>query len=823
MLASLGLVAFTAVWNPEPTRARALNGPAGGGSRAPLDPPAKIENRAAVAPASRDATASRGVAAAFEGGKSRTASRTSLSAASRPRLSLGQASPTNPEAGQPSAKQQPSQSEFAGAPAISGRSAPPSARREGAQVRRPHAEFEPAVFPERETTARQTAERPSDELDVVSSLALGGSASRPIEAQLVRLQQQVDELAQATTKQQTDSLERTMQMLQQLQQMQQSTMIESLGKQVQKLQAPPSDPATPPATAGARTAGEAAPPLEPPLEASPEAVLKAQPSSGDSEAFSLQIQDAEITQVLDMLGQLSGQNILVGRDVTGKVSANLQEVTIDQALQGILRSLGYAYEHDGDFIYVMTPAEIEQRKLRGRKVVTKVYHPHYISVIDLKDLIIPLQTPAPIGKIAVTAPSEIGIANDKENAGGNRISQNDALLVQDYAEVIEEIDAVVAEMDVPPLQVHIEAMILSVKLEEEMKLGVNFALLHGHNNQLLVSGNGQQLNNASGFPGSGANIVPPMGDFIANTAGLKYGFLRGDVSAFLEAIETITDANVVAAPQLRVLNKQRAQLLIGRRLSYKTLAFQDNQTVESANFLDTGTQLILRPFIAPDGLIRMEVHPEKSSGSINQSTGLPDVETTEVTTNVMVRDGMTVVIGGLITEEAEDESTRVPVLGAIPVIGNVFRNRSTEIRRNEIIVLITPRIVSEPDDALEGEAVLAGSRSRAEHFRAHLSPVNRHNLARMCYERAVAAHERGELYDARNWAGRALHHSKNDINALRLRDQIDLELAGKRDKWLKLPFATDKSSEIQFEEAPPPGSIPDGPLDDAKLPPLPRD
>ena len=859
MLSSLGLVAFTAVWNPALVRARALQATTGTETAKIAVQPPTIEappstaRRAAVdtrgtAPQGLPSTTLPPVAAArtLKGsplfasvvvaeqpaaGKApglplaATASRADVlrTASSEAGNDQPAARPARSIAGPTFRNDRGAMPETAPGPALRLEDAWQTSEASAAPVERivvgaPRIDAISVVSAEQRPTAEQQPQLKSANIVSEPPDASRGSDSRPLEAQLVQIQQQVDRLAEANAKQQSDALERTVQLLQQLQQTQRSMTIDNLEKQVQKLQEPAaqSQPVLPPpAPAAEKTEAQ---PLAKSAIPSPEAVLKAEQSSGEPETFSLQIQDAEISQVLEMLGQLAGQNILPSKDVKGKVSANLQEVTVDQALEGILRSLGYVHQHEGDFIYVMTAAEVEQRRLQGRKIVTKIYHPHYISVIDLKDLVVPLQTPAPIGKIAFTTASETGIPNDKENAGGNRLSQGDALLVQDYEEVIREVDAVVAEMDVPPLQVHIEALILSVKLEEEMKLGVNFALLHDKSNQLLVSGNGQQLKNATGFPGVASALVPPAGDFIANTAGLKYGFLSGDIAGFVEAIERITDTNVVAAPQLRVLNKQRAQLLIGKRLSYKTLAFQSNQTIESANFLDTGTRLILRPFIAPDGLIRMEVHPEKSSGSINQTTGLPDVDTTEVTTNVMVRDGSTVVIGGLIMEEGEDESSRVPVLGAVPVVGNLFRNRSTDVRRNEIVVLITPRIVTEPEDAVEGETVLAESARRAQNFRDHLSPINRHNLARMCFERAVDAHGRGELENARSWAQKALYHSPNDLEFLRLRDQIDLEIAGKGRNWLRHPFSSEDACKTDTETVPLPDAISDDEADKSDLP-----
>jgi type IV pilus assembly protein PilQ len=430
--------------------------------------------------------------------------------------------------------------------------------------------------------------------------------SSRMETHLVHLQKQVDQIAQAQQTEQSQVLERATQLLDKIEQKNQ---LQNLERQLQQLQGADAKPPAP-----KPTEGEA-----PATAAKSEPVLKAEPSTGDGELLNLTIEDAEITDVLKMLGEMSGTNILVGANVKGKVTARLQNVNVEQALVGILRSLGFVFEREGRFIFVMTSADADARRKAGRKVITKVYRPNYISVADLQSLVTPLVTPQ-VGKIAITAPAEVGIKSSKEEAGGNKIAQQDALLVQDYAEVIKEVDNLIIEMDIPPMQVVIETMILNVKLDDSMEFGVNFALLSGNNKELFLNGNGRQLGTSSGFPGTGDAIVPAAGQFLADTAGLKFGFLRGDMSGFINAIESIADTSVLAAPQLRVINKQKAELIIGKQLSYTTSTFNQTQTIENVQFLDVGIKLILRPFISPDGMVRMEIHPERSSGGINAQT-----------------------------------------------------------------------------------------------------------------------------------------------------------------------------------------------------------
>jgi type II secretory pathway component GspD/PulD (secretin) len=355
-------------------------------------------------------------------------------------------------------------------------------------------------------------------------------------------------------------------------------------------------------------------------------------------------------------------------------------------------------------------------------------------------------------------------------------------------------------MDVPPQQVHIEAMILSVKLDDTMALGVNFALLNGKDNQLVVSGNGAVLGASTGLPGDSTTIVPqnPFSDFLADTAGLKYGFIRGDISAFVSALENLTDTNLIATPQLMVLNKQKAQLIIGDRLSYSTSTFQNNQSIQNVNFVDAGTKLSLRPFVANDGLVRMEIHPERSSAVINRITGLPDIATTEVTSTVMVRDGTTVVIGGLIEEQVTESQERIPFLGSLPVVGAAFRNKNEQTERRELIILITPRIVQESHAVAEADAAKYENERRAQHFQDELAPANRRNLTRNHYNKALLYYERGELGRARQHIREAARQNKHDRQVLRLQEQIDTALREQRNDWIPWSGGAEQPVEQEF-------------------------
>jgi type II secretory pathway component GspD/PulD (secretin) len=313
-----------------------------------------------------------------------------------------------------------------------------------------------------------------------------------------------------------------------------------------------------------------------------------------------------------------------------------------------------------------------------------------------------------------------------------------------------------------------------------MRFGVNFALLSNDGQQLVTSGSGAALNTSSGFPGGDRDsLVPPLPQFLRSAAGLRYGFLSGNVTGFIEALESIGETSLVASPSVRVLNKQKAELIIGKRLGYKTQTFNNQQTIENVQFLDVGTKLILRPFATSDGLVRMEIHPEQSSGSIDIN-GLPTVETTEVTSNVMVRDGSTVVIGGLIDEQTEEVVDQIPLLGSIPILGNAFKTTDERLIRSELIVLITPRIVCDPVEDSRGDVLRAESEARAAYFTDRLSPVSRRNLARMHTQRAAQLYDKGRLAEALDHTRKALAIRKNDGDAVRLQGRIEDSLQARR-------------------------------------------
>jgi type IV pilus assembly protein PilQ len=522
------------------------------------------------------------------------------------------------------------------------------------------------------------------------------------------------------------------------------------------LAAPPLPSAVPapgPALAPASPGAVPAPPI--PAFKSARPVVKAD-AEGDGK-LTIHIQNSDIREVLDLLSEQGGLNILAGPSVQGKVSATLTGVDIQSALDAILKSTGYVARRQGRFIFVGKPDDFTNLEQAMDKVGTRVYRPNYISSSELKALIQPMLTEK-VGAMSVSTPSEAGIGTDDTKAGGNNYAGGDVVLVRDFEAVLAQIDQLVAEVDIRPLQVHIDAMILSVKLSDENQFGVDFQLLRAEPHVRFGWGSP---------PGA-------VSDVKFDNGGLKFGYLDGNLGAFIQAVEKVGDTNVIARPRLMVLNKHRAEILIGEKKGYVSTTVTETASSQSVEFLEVGAQLRLRPFISRDGLIRMEVHPELSDGNVETVNNftLPNKEVTEVTTNIMVRDGCTVIIGGLIKEQLANTTTGIPYLGSMPWVGPLFRTTKQTTERHEVIVLITPRIVYEPGTCREGEKSACEFERRQATVAEKMCFLGKRHVARRYVRLAQNAWAAGDRNTAMRFAELAVHFDPLSREAIELRSEI---------------------------------------------------
>lgn len=437
----------------------------------------------------------------------------------------------------------------------------------------------------------------------------------------------------------------------------------------------------------------------------------------------LHVNNEDLGNILQLLSIQSQRNIISSKEVSATITADLYGVTFYEALDSILNVNGYGYIEQGNFIYVYTREQIEEIVRASRVRVTRVVDLDYLNSNDAAEFARQLLTEG--GAITTTAVTESFNIADSVPTGADNYANSATIVINDYEENADAIVELISQLDTKPAQVLVEATILQTSLTEANAFGVDFALIKNLNFSDFVGAGGplnvvNSLIGGSGQTVGGTDVDVNSSNGVAanSTAGntatgpatFKAGIVNGDVAVFVRTLDEITDVTVVSNPKILTLNRQPARVLVGTRVGYLNTTTTETSTTQTVEFLDVGTQLAVRPFVSKNGLIRLELRPQVSSFSLRQVTDntgsavtIPDEDTTEMTTNVMVRDGQTVVLGGLFTETTTASRRQVPLLGDIPIIGSAFKGNDDEVRRSEIIFLITPSIVNDTSLAMAGE------------------------------------------------------------------------------------------------------------------------
>jgi type IV pilus assembly protein PilQ len=240
----------------------------------------------------------------------------------------------------------------------------------------------------------------------------------------------------------------------------------------------------------------------------------------------------------------------------------------------------------------------------------------------------------------------------------------------------------------------------------------------------------------------------------------------------VRALEEVTDVVVVANPKIVALNKQEAEVIVGRRDGYLTTTVTETATVQTVEFLETGTQIKFRPVINEDGAVRLSVHPKDSNGGLT-AANLPFEETTEAHADILVDDGHTVLIGGLFRERTLSSSSQLPVLGNIPVLGLLFGSRSDQTIREEVIILLTVHIIKETDaESAAYEELLEDVERIRVGSRRGLLGSGRERLAQAYYHEALKQMERGNTGLALLNVRMTLNNQPKHLPAMKMREQI---------------------------------------------------
>jgi len=479
------------------------------------------------------------------------------------------------------------------------------------------------------------------------------------------------------------------------------------------------------------------------------------------------VKDMDIREVLRFMGVKYNKNIVPSPKVSGPITVRtLYDVTFDEAMDAILGDT-FQWEQKGNIIEVY-PKE-DKNRMRY-----KVFSLSYISADEAKKLVAPVLSAQ--AQIGTSTAAETGVPTGEtitQANGGDTMAAQDTLVVYDYPERIAQAEDVIKSVDIKPRQVLVEATILSVLLTEGMELGVDLNFMSG---ELFSTSENDRFASDSAMAQIGGGTIKggaPMevSGFANFKEGLKIGITTGDLAGFINALETTTDTTILANPKILAVNKQLGQVYIGTKIGYRSSTTQnDTSTTQQVEFLDTGTKLSFRPYIGNDGYIRMDIAPKDSSGEL-KANEIPDESSTEISTNVIVKDGETIVIGGLFRDVVIKTKKQVPFFGDLPLIGAAFSSTADTVKRQEVIVLLTPHIIEDSEDTQ------ASSRKRDIRIKKQaaddsLHSLNRVNFAQTHYVQAVKFYLDGDFENAKEEVEESLRFRPTYLEALRLKEKL---------------------------------------------------
>jgi type IV pilus assembly protein PilQ len=432
------------------------------------------------------------------------------------------------------------------------------------------------------------------------------------------------------------------------------------------------------------------------------------------EKLSLNFQDIETRAVLQLLADASGQNIVVSDSVGGSVTLRLQSVPWDQALDIVLRTKGLDKRQQGNVIIVAPAEELAAREkadLAAKKDIqelaplrTEYLQVNYAKASDIAALL-------KSGNSNSVLTSRGSVAVDE---------RTNTLLLTDTAETISQVRKLVGTLDIPVRQVLIESRIVIVNDTFERDLGVRAGLTatgrNGNDGLFETSGTAAAtdagLSSAITNLASNGSVYPvgvPTGSNAANrynvnlpvttpAGSLAFMLLGSDyiVDLELSAAQAEGRGEIVSSPRVITANQKEAVIEQGVEIPYQQSASSGATTIQ---FKKAVLSLKVKPLITPDNRIILDLSVTKDSvGKVIVTSGgvnVPAIDTRAISTQVLVNDGQTVVLGGILETERRDAETKVPLIGDIPVLGHLFKTTTKVNNKAELLIFVTPKILRE--------------------------------------------------------------------------------------------------------------------------------
>lgn len=418
----------------------------------------------------------------------------------------------------------------------------------------------------------------------------------------------------------------------------------------------------------------------------------------EGERLSLNFQNIEVRSVLQLIADFTGLNLVVSDSVGGSLTLRLKNVPWDQALDIILKTKGLGMRENGNVLYIAPNEEIaarEKLELESQQQVEELaplrsefMEINYAKAADLASLL------KDTDNTLLSERGQVSV-DDRTNT----------LLIQDTAQKLNEIRRLIDRLDIPVKQVLIESRIVVANDDFSKDLGAKFGVFN-------VDGKDLAQNKVADVTGGNLDLLEPLtsgdtipiedtlnvnlplaeatraGQFALSFIKLPFGFA---VNMELSAAQAESKAEVMSNPRIITANQGTARIESGTEIPYVS---QTSSGATDVEFKKAVLSLEVTPQITPDDRVNMEVSVTNDSvGDV--VSGVPSINTNEVTSNVLVDNGQTIVLGGIYVEENTESYTKVPFFGDIPVAGRLFRRDSRTEDKQELLIFITPKIIDE--------------------------------------------------------------------------------------------------------------------------------
>ncbi|MEK6527500.1 MAG: type IV pilus secretin PilQ, partial [Nitrospirota bacterium] len=405
------------------------------------------------------------------------------------------------------------------------------------------------------------------------------------------------------------------------------------------------------------------------------------------EKISLDFQDADLIHIFRLLADVSGYNIVVSPHVKGKFSMKLIDVPWDQALDIILRNYGLSRTVVGNIIRIAPTdiiaqeeediAKAKEASEKAGDLVTRVYPINYANVDKVKKIITDAKVLSKRGYVSIDERTSTVVIKDVENAH-------------------REFERIMKSIDLATPQVNIEAKIVEVTTNFTKELGIQWGVLWRPPDSRTTFG-GPSIPGGTGF-NTGNPLMVNLPAAVASGSGGALGI--GYISAAntltldlqLSAMESSGNGKIISNPRITTSDNQEATIKQGKKIPYQTVSAEGTKT----EFVDANLELTVTPHITPEGTVVMMLEAKKNEADFSETVGgVPTIDTKEAKTQVIVKNGDTLVIGGIFKTTKSQSFAGVPGFSKIPLIGWLFKKKQNINTTTELLIFITPRIIKE--------------------------------------------------------------------------------------------------------------------------------